>query len=45
MKILVVIWDDGTKEEYAYRDEDRAERTMNEMQKVFGEQISYMYIK
>ena len=38
---LVVIWETGEKEVYAYRTEERAERAQQEMKKVFGNQIAW----
>lgn len=38
---LVVIWETGEKEVFAYKTEERAERAGREMKKVFGNQISW----
>lgn len=38
---LVIIWETGEKEVYAYDTQERAERTGREMRKVFGNQISW----
>jgi hypothetical protein len=38
---LVIIWETGEKEIYAYSTLERAERTGREMKKVFGNQINW----
>ena len=42
---LVVIWSDGDKEVYAYRNREKTERTAQEMKKVFGNQISWIGVR
>ena len=41
MAELVIIWSTGEKEIFAYTSMERAEKTGREMQKVFGNQISW----
>ena len=38
---LVVIWETGEKEVYAYSTEERAEHAGREMKKAFGNQIAW----
>ena len=42
---LIVIWSDGDKEVYAYRNREKTERTAQEMKKVFGNQISWIGVR
>lgn len=42
---LVIIWESGEKEVYAYRTRERAEKTASEMKKVFGNQISWTGVR
>lgn len=42
---LVVIWETGEKEIYAYTTRERAEKTGSEMKKVFGNQITWTGVR
>lgn len=42
---LVIIWETGEKEVYAYTTREKAERTGEEMKKVFGRQISWAGVR
>lgn len=42
---LIIIWEDGEKEIYAYRTEEKAEITGAEMKKAFGNQISWYGVR
>lgn len=43
-KILVIIWDDGKKEEYIYNSYEEAEQAKINIEKAFGKQV-YCYIR
>lgn len=42
---LVVIWETGEKDIYAYSTREKAEKTAMEMKKVFGNQISWAGVR
>lgn len=41
---LIIIWDNGNREEYIYGTQERAEKTAHSMKVVFGDQIEWLGI-
>ena len=42
---VVIIWETGEKEVYAYKTEEEARTTEKELKKIFGNQISWIYTR